>query len=168
MIAVYPGSFNPMHEGHLAIISYLEKHFDKVLVVVSPESPFKVGNYATGKERLAAVREKLKGRKAIVDDIEYHLEKPLYTVNTLAKIAEREADAPVLAIGGDSLADIKLWHDYKRLLLDYGLMVFPRQGFDIKTIKKDLLKENSNYKIKLLRTRLYNISSSQIRESLKK
>ena len=91
MIAVYPGSFNPMPEGHLAIISYLEKHVDKVLVVVSPESPFKVGNYATGKERLAEVREKLKGRKAIVDDIEYYLEKPLYTVNTLAKIAEREA-----------------------------------------------------------------------------
>lgn len=163
MTAVYSGSFNPLHEGHLAIISYLEEHFDRVLVVVSPESPFKAGNFATGEQRLQAARERLQGRKAIVDDIEYHLEKPLYTINTLRQIALREGQAPVLAIGGDSLATMDRWYSHQDILLEFGVVVFPRQGYDIAALRDVLLKENPDYKITLLDTPLYNISSSEIR-----
>ena len=42
-IAVYSGSFNPLHIGHLAIMEYLtdEALFDKVYLVVTPQNPFK-------------------------------------------------------------------------------------------------------------------------------
>lgn len=40
-IAVYSGSFDPLHEGHLAILSCLNRSYDKVLLVVSPQNPFK-------------------------------------------------------------------------------------------------------------------------------
>ena len=42
-IAVYSGSFNPLHKGHEAIIRFLtqEAGFDKVYLVVTPQNPFK-------------------------------------------------------------------------------------------------------------------------------
>lgn len=42
-IAVYSGSFNPLHIGHKAIMEYLtvEKGFDWVYLVVSPKNPLK-------------------------------------------------------------------------------------------------------------------------------
>lgn len=44
-IAVYSGSFNPLHIGHLAIMKYLvgEGGFDCVYLVVSPKNPLKEG-----------------------------------------------------------------------------------------------------------------------------
>lgn len=162
-LAVYSGSFNPYHEGHDAIVRYLEKHFEKVIVVVSPESPFKMGNFASGGERLEAMKKALEGRKAVVDDIEYHLERPLYTINTLRKIQEREGIAPVFAMGGDSLASVDRWHGHEDLLSEFDIMVFPRRGFDSSKIKRKLLRENPDYRIKLMRTRLVDISSTEIR-----
>ena len=53
-IAVYSGSFNPLHIGHQAIMEYLTKDaaFDWVYLVVSPQSPFKgAENVLTGEER---------------------------------------------------------------------------------------------------------------------
>ena len=44
-IAVYSGSFNPLHIGHQAIMEYLtlKKDFDWVYLVVSPKNPLKDG-----------------------------------------------------------------------------------------------------------------------------
>ena len=56
-IAVYSGSFNPLHKGHLAILRRLAKAYDRVLLVVSPQSPFKDASQAmTGQQRLDAAR----------------------------------------------------------------------------------------------------------------
>ncbi|MDE6147417.1 MAG: nicotinic acid mononucleotide adenylyltransferase, partial [Bacteroidales bacterium] len=43
--AVYSGSFNPLHTGHLAIMRFLieEAGFDRVRLVVSPKNPLKAG-----------------------------------------------------------------------------------------------------------------------------
>lgn len=62
-IAVYSGSFNPLHIGHLAIMKYLigEGGFDCVYLIVSPKNPLKDGiDSASGQDRydaaVAAVR----------------------------------------------------------------------------------------------------------------
>ena len=43
-IAVYSGSFNPLHVGHMAIIRFLTEKagFDQVYLVVTPQNPWKV------------------------------------------------------------------------------------------------------------------------------
>lgn len=56
-IAVYSGSFNPLHIGHKAIMEYLvgKMNFDMVYLVVSPQSPFKdAGLASTGRARYDA------------------------------------------------------------------------------------------------------------------
>lgn len=62
-IAVYSGSFNPLHIGHLAIMKYLvgEGGFDCVYLIVSPKNPLKDGISAdSGQDRFNAAVEAVK------------------------------------------------------------------------------------------------------------
>ena len=173
LIAVYSGSFNPMHIGHLAILRELSKGIlaDWTYLVVSPKNPLKEGISAdTGRERY---REALKavGRheelKVWVDDIELGMAPPHYTIRTLDAMKARERDNDyVLVIGADNLDDIRRWKDYQRILSEYGVIVYPREGFDLEHIKGDLLAENPLYRIKLLDAPMVNISSTRIRHML--
>ena len=90
-MALYFGTFNPMHAGHLAILNYLRKKaFDEVRMVVSPVSPFKPGGAQTAQDRLEAVRQKVAQLcpDVVVSDVEFNLPKPNYTINTLRHLQQ--------------------------------------------------------------------------------
>ena len=130
-IAVYSGSFNPLHKGHLAIMEKLSEDpsVGWTYLVVSPKNPLKDGISAdTGRERYrAAIRavQKYPQLKVWVDDIELGMEPPQYTVRTLNALKAREPGNDfVLTIGADNLADIRRWRDYSRILTQYGVMVY--------------------------------------------
>ena len=172
-IAVYSGSFNPLHIGHLAIMKHLieEAGFDMVYLIVSPKNPLKDGiSSASGPERFQAAvaavnRHFLNGQRVIVDDIELNMPEPHYTIRTLDALKEKEPEtAFTFVLGSDNLADIRRWRDYSRILLEFGVVVYPRTGFDTEAVKQDLLKENPAYKIEIIEAELVNISSSEIRE----
>lgn len=174
-IAVYSGSFNPLHIGHLAIIRHLidEAGCDCVYLVVSPKNPLKEGiSEASGKERyeaaVAAVgRHPALLHKVTVYDIELNMPSPHYTIRTLDALKAREpANTFTLTIGADNLADIRRWRDYRRILTDYGVSVFPRRGFDLESIKADLLTEDKSYRIDLLNAEMVDVSSTIIRNAI--
>ena len=175
-VAVYSGSFNPLHIGHLAIIRHLinEAGFDCVYLIVSPKNPLKDGISATsGRDRynaaLAAVDRHIDLKSKVkVDDIELNMPEPHYTIRTLDALKERESgNSFTLTIGADNLAGFRNWREYKRILKEYGVAVFPRTGFDTQEIKADLLREDPSYKITLLDAEMVDISSTTIREALK-
>lgn len=170
-IAVYSGSFNPLHIGHLAILRLLQDRFDATYLVVSPKNPLKDSISAdSGRERWQdAVRAV--GRhpelRVRVDDIELGMEPPHYTVRTLDALREREpGNGFTLAIGADNLAGFRNWRDYGRILREYGVAVYPRSGFDLPDIAADLLAEDSTYRIEILDAPTVNISSTEIRDGL--
>ena len=172
-IAVYSGSFNPLHIGHLAIMKHMteEAGFWYVYLIVSPKNPLKEGiSSATGRERYEAAIEAVRrheGLRVWVDDIELNMPEPHYTIRTLDALREREPENTfTLVIGADNLADIRRWRDYKRILSEYGVAVFPRTGFDLPAIKEDLLAEDQSYRITLLNAEMVDISSTTIREAL--
>lgn len=179
-VAVYSGSFNPLHIGHLAIIRHLIEvaGFDSVYLIVSPKNPLKDGiSSASGQERyeaaVAAVSRHFEmssdgsEAKVLVDDIELKMPEPHYSIRTLDALREREQDNVfTLTIGADNLADIRRWRDYSRILLEYGVAVFPRMGFDLEAIKADLLEEDPSYRITLLDAEMVNVSSTMIREGM--
>ena len=180
-IAVYSGSFNPLHIGHLAIIRHLieEADYDMVYLIVSPKNPLKDGiSSASAADRynaaIAAVNRHFsektstsKINRVLVDDIELTMPEPHYTIRTLDALKEREpGNTFTFVMGADSLADIRRWKDYSRILSDFGVAVFPRKGHDIASIKADLLKENPSYRITLLNAEMVDISSTTIREAI--
>ena len=175
-IAVYGGSFNPLHIGHLAIMKHLVDvaGFDAVYLVVSPKNPLKESiSSDSARDRYNAAVEAVnrhfvdKADQVRVDDIELNMPSPHYTIRTLEALKEREPENSfTLVMGADNLSIIRNWKDYSKILTDYGIAVFPREGYDMTQIKQDLLNENPAYKIQLLNAPLVTISSTQIREAL--
>ena len=172
-VAVYSGSFDPLHKGHLGILRRLAELYDAVYMVVSPQNPLKEkGKALNAQQRLQAARAsvarypELDG-KVRLDDIEFSLPQPSYTICTLDALKAREpGNSFTLAIGADNLADIRRWKDYTRILLEYGLTVFPRRGTDLQAAAQELLMENPDYRIRLMKDYLADVSSTQLRESL--
>ena len=175
-IAVYGGSFNPLHIGHLAIMKHLVDvaGFDAVYLVVSPKNPLKESiSSDSARDRYNAAVEAVnrhfvdKADQVRVDDIELNMPSPHYTIRTLEALKEREPENSfTLVMGADNLSIIRNWKDYSKILTDYGIAVFPREGYDMAQIKQDLLNENPAYKIQLLNAPLVTISSTRIREAL--
>ncbi len=172
-IAVYSGSFNPLHIGHLAIMKHMtdEAGYDYVYLVVSPKNPLKDGiSSDSGRIRYEAAVEAVCRHpelKVWVDDIELEMPEPHYTIRTLDALQEREPENSfTLVMGADNLADIRRWKDYRRILKDYGVAVFPRNGFELKTVKAGLIDEDPEYRIRLLEAEMVDISSTIIRNAI--
>jgi len=172
-IALYFGSFNPMHVGHLAICRYLMEHcdIDELRLVVSPTNPLKdESNEKSAEERLKHVKKVAAGLekealqkglkcKICVSSIEFKLPKPLYTIDTLRTItAIEKGNKFILIIGADNLAIIEKWNRWKELLNEFEVWVYPRKGYDIESLCK-------KYGVKPLDAPMIDISSSEIREA---
>ena len=147
-IAVYPGSFNPLHIGHKAIMEYLtkEEEYDWVYLVVSPKNPIKTTIKAeTARDRYEAAVAAVKRHPDLhvwVDDIELNMEPPQYTIKTLDTLRQREPENDfTLVVGADNLENIHRWRDFQRILADYGVAVYPRKGYDLAEIKSKLIEE---------------------------
>lgn len=178
-VAVYSGSFNPLHIGHLAIMKYMveEASYDMVYLIVSPKNPLKDGiSSDSGMDRYKAAVEAVKRHfcdtegqtgKVQVDDIELTMPEPHYTIRTLDALKEREPENSFTFImGADNLADIRRWKDYGRILREYGAAVYPREGIDLDAVEADLLKEDKEFKITVVNAPMVDISSSEIREGI--
>jgi len=177
-IAVYSGSFNPLHEGHVQVIRYLLDYagFDRVYLIVSPHNPFKdKGLTETARERFCAACEAVEqlglGNRVIVDDIELGMDGPSYTIRTLDALKAREPENDfTLAFGADILLEFTGWKDWTRILCDYGAAVYPRGNVDMRKEVASLIqasgKDADRIKIQLLENApKVDISSTQIRSN---
>lgn len=172
-IAVYPGSFDPMHIGHLAIIRSVlaSGGFDRVYLIVSPQNPLKdVSKAANARERFEAASAAMRRYPELdvkVDDMELKMPAPHYTIRTLDALKEREPDNDfTLVIGADNLELLHRWKDSERILHEYGVVVFPREACDSQATRRRMLEEDPQRRIKLIDAPLVNISSTQIRKGL--
>ena len=173
-IAVYSGSFNPLHKGHEAIIRFLTRNplhkgheaiirfltreagFDKVYLVVTPQNPFKDRHsLPAGQDRfdaaLAAVRRH-PDLNVQVEDVELHMTPPQYTIRTLEVLQNREPQNEfTLIIGADNLAVFDGWRYYERILTEFGVAVFPRKGYHRGHARARLMKKCPGARIVLLK-----------------
>ena len=130
--AILGGSFDPVHLGHLAMVSHmLEKNLaDRLLIIPAWRSPHKFENSATPSDRLAMVRlafEDFPG--VVVDDREISRTRVSFTVETLEELAlDFPGDHLRLIIGGDNLEGFSGWRDPDRIQELADLVVYPRDG----------------------------------------
>ena len=160
------GSFNPIHLGHLMIAGYMLEFtdIDELWFVVSPHNPLKEkSELADDFHRLEMVKLAIKefSPKMQVCEIEMSLPKPSYTVNTLKVLKEKYPEKEfVVIMGSDSMDTIEKWKDYKTLLEENSIYVYPRLGSDLKEIEK-------KYPVTIINAPVIEISSTFIRNSLK-
>ena len=129
-IAIYSGSFNPIHNGHLSVAeAALSEEFDEVWLVVSPQNPHKKEQELWPFDRrLKLVDLAIQSHpKLKSSDCETKLPRPSYTINTLLYLKNCYPQHQFhLLIGGDNLLKFRLWKDYNQIMNEFGLIVYPR------------------------------------------
>lgn len=133
--ALFFGSFNPIHVGHLIIANTMLQHegIDEVWLVVSPQNPLKErSTLLADHHRLQMVQRAIDDNYRLrVCDIEMHLPIPSYTVVTLAALAEKYPDREFsLIMGGDNLATFDRWRNYQHIIENHKIYVYPRPSYD--------------------------------------
>ncbi len=134
---LYFGSFNPIHRGHIALAEYVVEHnlCDSVAMVVSPRNPLKeVADLAPELDRYEMVEAACAASKypdrITASVIEFLLERPSYTINTLRHLSENYgADSSFsILVGGDIIPQFEKWRSYEEILATYPIYVYPRRG----------------------------------------
>jgi len=137
-IVLFPGSFNPVHHGHLAIAGYLalQPEICEVRLIISPHNPLKGEATVSPEERLEEVRRAVLtlpaaiSTKITLSDIEFSLPEPRYTWNTLQALrASEPQNRFILAVGGDNILILEKWHHWQDILATTELWVYPRPGY---------------------------------------
>jgi nicotinate-nucleotide adenylyltransferase len=161
-IGLFFGSFNPIHVGHLIIANIMAQNtdLDKVWFVVSPQNPLKKkSNLAHEFDRLKMVELAIHDNyKLEATDIEFHLPKPSYTIDTLTYISSKypKYDFSII-MGEDNLYSFDKWKNYEQILNNYKIYVYQRPN-----TKDSEFKKHPN--VKLIEAPLLDISATYIRE----
>ncbi len=164
-IGLFFGSFNPIHNGHLTLANYMLEYTDleRIWFVVSPHNPLK--NKSTlldEKQRLQLVNLAIGDNKKLKStNIEFNLPQPSYTINTLRYLKEKyPKNVFAIIMGADNLENFHKWKNFKEILKNYQLYVYPRKESDGGQLK-------NHAHVKLVNAPLMQLSSTAIRQAIK-
>ncbi|MEA4919139.1 nicotinate (nicotinamide) nucleotide adenylyltransferase [Proteiniphilum sp.] len=165
-IGIFSGSFNPIHIGHLILANYICEFTDleEVWFVVSPHNPLKdPGDLLDDDLRLEIVRLALEEFDRMkVSDVEFHMPRPSYTIDTLTKLANEHPDKGfTLIIGGDNWRQIHRWKECEKLVNNYPLLVYPRLGDAV------VIPDQLSTSVRVVDAPIVEVSSTFIRESIR-
>lgn len=170
---IFGGSFNPIHYGHLMICEYIKEEMglDKVIFIPTGNPPHKELELSA-KDRYEMVRLAISPNPDFeISDIETTRVKKSYTVDTIRELKKIYKEEKLyFLIGLDSLFQLKTWMKIGDLSQEIEFVVALRSGYlDREEINKeiDFLRENFGTKVNLIKTPLYEISSTDLRDRIR-
>lgn len=133
LIAIFGGTFDPIHKGHLGAMALICKEipFDRVHWVLSARPPHKDQTTASIEHRFAMMELALADDpRYIADDTEIKRQTKSYTIDTVTTFRDSNPGAQLFVIiGGDSLIDLPQWHRYPELIDAVNWVVMRRPGY---------------------------------------
>ena len=176
-IGILGGTFNPIHNGHMVIAEEVYKHHNltKVLFIPANIPPHKQAeDLADARHRYQMVKEAISENDIFeVSDIEIKRKGKSYTIDTVQNILNSYGkDCEIfLIIGSDSLIELELWNDIKKLSQLCHFVIVNRPGFSVDipgsltdTIGKDKVQVLSKLSVQISPI---DISSTDIRKRLR-
>ncbi len=136
---------------------------DEVWFVVSPQNPLKSrGNLEHEFDRYDLVQSAIHDNYHFkVTDVEFHMPKPSYTVDTLAYLTDKHPQNKFkLIIGEDNLVSFPKWKNFAVILENYGLLVYPRPSATPSELRK-------HPNVEVVDAPLLDISATFIRKQIK-
>ncbi|MCL1886280.1 MAG: nicotinate-nucleotide adenylyltransferase [Dehalococcoidia bacterium] len=171
-IAVFGGTFDPIHSGHMMVADVVSSRLDAQVIFIPAGQP-----WLKSERRLASVEDRLEMvRRAIHGNRYYSLSTaetersgPSYSVDTMRWLKRQIApcDELYFVIGWDNLLSLPHWRDPETLISLCRIVAVPRIGYDApnKATLEKLLNGLSE-KVVLLDEPEIDISSSAIRERI--
>ena len=144
-IALYLGSFNPFHNGHLECVKTALNDFkmDKVIIVPTMQNPWKKEKVLDIDKREAIIFEHIfsklmidyicsNNKKIYVDKIEKELISPYYSYATLHALKNKYCNDEVFVlVGSDTIKDIPNWMNGEAIIQDYDFLIVDRPAYSI-------------------------------------
>lgn len=135
-IALFGGTFNPIHRGHVTVARAVADRLalSRLVLVPSARPPHKpADDLAPGEDRLAMCRLAAEADPwMVVSDLELRRPAPSYTVDTLAELRRESPTAEfLLVIGADMLRDFHLWRRFEEIVRMARIVTLPRPGVEI-------------------------------------
>ena len=174
-IAIFGGTFDPVHNGHVAIAtSILDKKLaDKVVILPSFTPPHKQNRIITDFEhRMVMLKIAFKDYENIeISDLEYQLQlEKSYTFEVMKQVEKVYDNKKLkLIIGGDSLKNIHTWYKAQELVNKYEIITYPRSGEELNfnDLEKVLTpKEIENLQKNIINAPFFEISSTILKKKL--
>ena len=131
-LAIFGGTFDPIHDGHLALAreAAARCRLDRVLFVPAAHPPHKAGATAPYADRVRMVELACQGDVRFeVSRIEQDTERS-YSIDTIEKLRARLApgDQLFFLIGADAFAEIRTWHRWRDVVRGVRFLVVSRPG----------------------------------------
>ena len=179
LIAIYGGSFNPLHFGHTGLAAWVAAHteVDEVWLMVTPNNPLKPSSILADEQvRLRAANEAISRlqqentpegiRQVKVSDFEFSLPRPSYTANTLRELKKAYPEHRFALLIGQDNWNIRLrWREWENIQANYPIYVYPRGTEGMNDIKQEL--RGLPGEIHLLEDApLFDISSTEMRAAM--
>lgn len=171
-IALFGGTFNPIHNGHVAMIKHLTTlpSIEKIIVMPTGLPPHKqVSVLASDADRLAMCRLAVAPFSGVtVSDLEIARQGFSYTVDTLHQLKQCfKNDTFSVIIGGDMLLTLDSWYRFNEWKHECGFLAFDRKGLDDGRLQKKAAELTADgVRVTLLKVDLPDCASSTIREAL--
>lgn len=171
-IILFGGSFDPVHNGHLAMaragLDYLPSA--TLLWIPAAQSPFKTHREPAAEgHRLAMCRLAAQADPRMeVTDVEFSLAKPSYTVQTVQTLRARRPDEYYFLCGADAFLSLQRWKEYETLIGLVTFLAVDRRGaLPQAMVAQKRAVERDGGKVRLLTMQRVPVSSTHIRERIK-
>ena len=162
-LAIFGGTFDPVHNAHLAVAREAASRFelDRVLVIPNGNPPHKRGvERADWADRYRMVELACAGDPHLTPSRLEEGQARSYSIHTIERVrAEHPEDRIFFLIGADAFAEIRTWHRWEEVLAAVDFIVVSRPGhrYDVPAGARALPLETVSLEI----------SSSEIRSELR-
>ena len=173
-IGIFLGSFDPIHIGHLAIVSNILNYgiCDKILIVVAKQNPWKKHFAANFNHRCKMIESSTKplGERCEVCTLERDIEPPTYSYKVLDLIRQKYKEDELYIIGGtDTICTMHNWAKFQEKIKPFFKYVeVARDNNEAQTPITMIYRDNIGENVTLLSSlNVNNLSSTMVRTLVK-
>lgn len=162
-VGIFGGTFDPIHFGHIHLLSELSKKIEfNELVVVPSGQPWQKNPVASKFDRLEMVQIALRDLPVRISDVEVKREGDSYAIDTVEDIQNEYGPAQIIWIAGsDTLSQLKTWHQIEKLAQLVEFLIVKRPNTNVDTTELPKFVNFTEIEIAAL-----DISATQVREAI--
>ena len=165
-IGILGGSFDPAHQGHLAISKEAIKRFKlkRIIWAITKKNPFKKLSTVSllAREKFC---KKIIGKNNLIKVKFYEdIIRSNKTINLINYLKRNKKIEIYFLMGADNLIFFHKWYKWKAISQKCNIIVFDRHGYKKRSLNSMTFKTLNNKKLKFIEFNKVNISSSQLRK----